>query len=73
MEIEERRQLARETYFDNGGAPDARGDYAPIEMAIETATRVQITMDAVLEMESGETSTHGLTRALRALGFEVIE
>lgn len=82
-ELDDRRQRAREDYHDNGGAPDARGEYAPIEMAIKTATRVQITPEieraAYTELAAEGPGRHhaAVRRALRAAfesaGFEVVE
>jgi len=73
-ELDDRRQRARETYYDvrNDEGPDAHG----IEAAIETATRVRITPEIV--MASGlpvgpEWPIKNLTAAFRAAGFEVEE
>lgn len=81
LAIASRRQCAREAYHDNGGAPDARGEFAPVEVAIEVATRVQVTPDLVtvmlhevdrLGVQNGGIEA-GLAAAFRAAGFEVME
>jgi hypothetical protein len=74
-EIEDRRQRAREAYWDSGSgriSGDQVGD------AIEAATRVKITPEAIEAFDverNGSTDAGnipaGLAAALTALGFEV--
>lgn len=76
--IEERRQRAREAYWDADG-----GDrYASCEAAIETATRVKITDEAIALSVGAipeqifsealrEALRFNLAAALAELGFEV--
>lgn len=80
--IEDRRQRAREEYHDNGGAPDARGDWAPVEMAIRVATQVKLTptmlntvrMHASDKFDDYPSATQAIIQAFCDLtGFEVIE
>ncbi len=80
-EIEDRRQRAREAAYDAiSRAPEYYRPRAAIEAAIETATRVTITPEAVEafdierngSMDAGNIPA-GLAAALTALGFEVVE
>lgn len=72
-----RSQRAREAYWDAHGLED-RMMGRDLQAAIETATRVQITPEAIEafdverngSMDAGDISA-GLAGALRELGFEV--
>lgn len=81
-ELADRRQRAREAYYDSTmarGAPE--GSAIALEQAIETATRVRITpeIEAVAEQAAGEFFGGRVQRraiivaAFRAAGFEVEE
>jgi hypothetical protein len=84
--VDDRRQRAREAFWDNGNEDPATLP-AAVEAAVETATRVQITPEVIRDFgeawhargESrvpcapGDRRRAGLTAALRALGFEVVE
>lgn len=74
--LDDRRQIAREAYWDADGADRA----ASCDAAIETATRVQISEDIIAaagEFAAAPGSTKGVYRmlatAFRAAGFEVVE
>ncbi len=77
-EIEDRRQRAREAYFDIAHDQEDRSMGRDLQAAIETATRVTITPEAVEafdierngSMDAGNIPA-GLAAALTALGFEV--
>lgn len=77
--LEERRQRAREAFWD-ASAGLMSGARDGVESCIETATRVRITVEAVVAFEAqeqgrccdcGSNTRHGLSAALRELGFEV--
>lgn len=81
-ELDERRQRAREAYWDNGGRyndPDGHPEGA--EAAIETATRVRITPEiaeaACTQAGIGPGNIKRMlpiiAAAFRAAGFEVEE
>ena len=73
-EIQDRRQRAREEYYDVGGAPDARGEYAPIEMSIQVATRVQLTPEMIQILANGGASDRqDLHDIFTLAGFEVVD
>jgi len=80
-EIEDRRQRAREAAYDAvSRAPEYYGTRAGVDAAIETATQVKITDEAIEAFDverNGSTDAGdipaGLAAALAALGFEVIE
>lgn len=70
--LDERRQRAREAFYDH----PSESPIESLEAAVETATRVQITDEArkayIDAWASGACSVkEGLTAALRELGFEV--
>lgn len=73
--IEERRQRALEVWYDSNNAIEG-GD---IDDAIETATRVKITREAIevfrvagdFELNALNQIDSGLTATLAELGFEV--
>lgn len=70
-EIEERRQRAREAFYDV--IETTHADSA-IEAAIETATRVQITPELLATMDPATGNREARLRAaFRAAGFEVVE
>jgi transketolase len=74
--LDDRRQRAREAGWDATAGWSQESTAAAIEAAIETATRVQVTPEAVRAFESeaclDEIDTRrGLTAALTELGFEV--
>lgn len=84
-EIEDRRQRAREAFYDRMGAGDVIESRA-IESSIEVATQVKITdeaieafgvawheADAQNALTKGYRRAAGIKAALTALGFEVIE
>lgn len=80
-EIEDRRQHAREAYYDSAARRRApEGSAVALEAAIETATQVKITPEAIEafdverngSMDAGDIPA-GLAAALAALGFEVVE
>ncbi len=69
--LEERRQRAREAYYDADGYDD---DMHAAEAAIETATRVKITpeiMRAAERVSLFSVSVEGIIAAFEAAGFEV--
>ncbi|MFA9272613.1 MAG: hypothetical protein ACEQSX_18050 [Baekduiaceae bacterium] len=75
-EIEDRRQRAREAAHDAWN--NTVSPRQAVELAIETATRVQITPEAIEAFDverNGSTDAGnipaGLAAALAALGFEV--
>lgn len=85
-ELADRRQRAREAFYDSAG--DVNNPADPLEAAIETATRVQITPEIVAttrqvateQMHDPQAPTDPaerwkviLTAAFRAAGFEVEE
>lgn len=45
--VEARRAAARFEFFDAGGEPDARGEYAAIEVALREATSVTLSPELV--------------------------
>ena len=80
-EIEDRRQRAREAAYDAVlRTPGYYETRAAIEAAIEAATRVKVTPEAIEafdverngSMDAGDIPA-GLAAALAALGFEVVE
>lgn len=75
--IEERRQRAREAGCD---AIESGGQLPPgrvLEEAIETATRVTITLEIMIAAECenvfGPVSVEAVRAAFMAAGFEVVE
>lgn len=79
-ELDDRRQRAREAYADE---PEPR-TFAAVDAAIEAATRVQITDEAIRDFAQawhaapqdgppGARRRAGLAAALAALGLEVVE
>lgn len=70
--LEERRQRAREAFYDH----PSESPIESLEAAVETATRVQITHEATsafldaIDDASGD-GYNALRAFLRALGFEV--
>ena len=86
-EIEDRRQRAREAAKESHGDPDWFGLEAsgPVNAAIEVATQVKITREAVSAFRDADVDhikqphgdkvriQHRLAAALTALGFEVVE
>ena len=79
-ELSDRRQRAREAFWDNtcahiDGDSDT-GCRVGIETAIETATRVQITPEIMRAAERenvhGAVSVRAVRAALEAAGFEVV-
>lgn len=79
-EVEDRRQRTREAYWDSVG-PNVRPPSAAVLDAIEVATQVKITDETIEAFNGALTEDHlegqevkkGITAALTALGFEVIE
>ncbi len=73
--LEERRQRAREAGWDATLGWSQKSTQQAIESAIETATRVQITDEAVFraftELHRGATARAIIHVALEELGFEV--
>lgn len=74
-ELDDRRQSAREAFYD---AVPAFGEDChatdPLTVAIEAATRVRITPEIIAagtDNESGEREIERLIAAFRAAGFEV--
>jgi hypothetical protein len=82
-ELADRRQRAREAFYDSAG--DVNNPADPLEAAIETATRVQITPEMIeafgdawhatqvsgASRRPGDRRRAGLIAAFRAAGFEV--
>ncbi len=77
-EIEDRRQRAREAFYDRMGAGDVI-ELRAVEAALEVATQVKITDEALAEAypnllpSQAERATNCLKNALTALGFEVVD
>lgn len=81
--IEDRRQRAREVYRDVASSADKRHSRIAFDVAIETATRVKITDEAIeafgvawhdaIARSGGDRRRAGLAAALAELGFEVEE
>lgn len=74
-EIDDRRQRAREAYHDMSDVVD---EGAGLESAIEVATQVKITEEAIEEFRKyalipRAVVENALRHTLTALGFEVIE
>lgn len=77
-EIEDRRQRAREAYWNETCAHLAGSDcMTGIEEAIDTATCVQLTPEIMRAAERknvhGAVSIEAVRAALEAAGFEVVE
>lgn len=74
-EGDDRRQRAREAYYDATARRSAsEGSAVALEEAIEVATRVKITPEAVTAMDLRTGSREDWLRAaLVVLGFEVVE
>ena len=77
QETEDRRQRAREAYYDSTRRCGAQeGSAVALNEAIETATQVKLTPEIVASAEAGVWGGGGRDRAravLEAAGFEVIE
>lgn len=77
-EIEDRRQRAREAFYDGMGAGDVIESRA-VEAAIEVATQVKITDEirkAITEVEDAfgrEQYRTAVARVFETAGFEVVE
>lgn len=74
--IEDRRQRAREAYSD--ASPTVGNDvidqvHAAVEIAIEAATRVKVTDEALTCLLYASDTRDAFTAALAELGFEVEE
>lgn len=77
-EVSDRRQRAMEALYDARAAiRHLPAEHDPVEIAIETATRVKITNDVMMAfLESPgdpDDIAEPLTAAFRAAGFEVVE
>jgi len=66
--LDDRRQRAREAFWDAYG-PSDQG--TPLDVAIEAATRVRITPEVIRAFNTPNETVAGLAAAFRAAGFEV--
>lgn len=73
--LADRRQRARETYYDTcvAGRDRVEGSAIALDAAIETATRVRITPEVRAAALAADNIDDGLIAAFRAAGFEVEE
>lgn len=74
-QLDDRRQRAREAYYDRVDLPE-RHEPAALDEAIETATRVRITpeiMRAATNVSSIVLTEQALEAAFAAAGFDVEE
>jgi hypothetical protein len=72
--LDDRRQNAREAFWDDWGGEVMPGSAESFDVAIEVATRVQITPELLATMDPAlGNRERRLKAAFRAAGFEVVE